>query len=89
MKVYGLLPGEYDQLYEAQDGLCGICGPKTGRRGVKRKLSVDHNHETDEVRGLLCMTCNDFLGLIQDDPDIFERGKQYLLDPPARKVLQR
>jgi hypothetical protein len=37
----------------------------------------------------LCMTCNDFLGLIQDDPDIFERGKQYLLDPPARKVLQR
>ncbi len=44
----------YDSLLASQDGVCAICGnpPK------KRRLSVDHNHRTGQVRGLLCFRCN-------------------------------
>ena len=45
---------EYTELLEKQGGGCAICEsrPKT------RRLHVDHNHKTGEVRGLLCMRCN-------------------------------
>jgi hypothetical protein len=44
----------YEQLLASQNGGCAICGnpPKT------RRLSVDHNHRTGQVRGLLCFRCN-------------------------------
>jgi hypothetical protein len=85
--VYALEPGDYWKIYAAQNGVCAICGPRSGRSGKTRRLSVDHNHETNEVRGLLCRTCNDILGLYRDDPAIFARGAEYLLNPPARTVL--
>jgi hypothetical protein len=50
----GVSDEEYAALLEAQHGGCAICGnpPKT------RRLSVDHNHRTGKVRGLLCFRCN-------------------------------
>ena len=53
-RTYGLEPGEYDRMLEAQDGRCAICGkqPRT------KRLSVDHDHNTGRVRGLLCQPCN-------------------------------
>ena len=50
-KKYGLLPDQYQQTLEIQNGLCAICGES-------RKLNVDHDHKTGKVRGLLCQTCN-------------------------------
>lgn len=44
----------YDVLLEFQGGGCAICGKPPG----KRKLDMDHDHKTMEVRGLLCTTCN-------------------------------
>lgn len=46
--------GVYDELLEAQGGVCAICGrpPKT------RRLHLDHDHKTMRVRGLLCHRCN-------------------------------
>jgi hypothetical protein len=53
-RTYGITIDEYDAQLAAQNGVCFICKapPKT------RKLSVDHNHATGEVRKLLCQRCN-------------------------------
>src|SRR5712664_1515855 len=71
---YGISPAEYTALYDTQAGKCGICG-----RPAKR-LCVDHNHQNGKVRGLLCVTCNIFLGTIEAvgiDP-IYEKIKLWL-----------
>lgn len=56
---YGITPEDYIFLFEAQGGVCAICGNEnTGGRN----LCVDHNHETGKVRGLLCTSCNTGVG---------------------------
>jgi hypothetical protein len=41
-------------------------------------LAVDHDHETGQVRALLCSTCNIMIGHAQDDVSILARAIQYL-----------
>ena len=57
---YGLTIDAYRSLLKQQDGRCAICGGENVIRksGKLRKLFVDHNHSTGEVRGLLCHRCN-------------------------------
>jgi hypothetical protein len=86
-RVYGITGEEYLALRKAQGGLCALCGPWTGRNGRTVSLSVDHNHKTDEVRGLLCRVCNRILGMWRDNPVIFGMAVEYLKNPPARPVL--
>lgn len=81
--VYGLPPGAYRKLYEFQDGKCAICRRATG---ASRRLSVDHDHRTGLVRGLLCRPCNDLLGHIRDDLDTVRLIHRYLTSPPAREL---
>lgn len=87
VKTYDLQPGQYTLLLNAQNGLCAICGPVTGHKGASKRLAVDHNHTTNEVRGLLCGPCNQIIGLWRDNPEVFVRGYAYLIDPPARRVI--
>lgn len=82
-KVYGLKPSHYGQMYLAQGGKCAICQRATG---ATRKLSVDHDHKTGLVRGLLCRPCNDLLGHIRDDVGAARRIVAYLIEPPARQL---
>ena len=83
--VYGISAEDYWQVYEFQDGACYICQRATGKR---KKLSVDHCHETGVVRGLLCQKCNrDVLGHLRDEIDAFYRCVDYLKLPPAVQVL--
>jgi len=77
--VYGLEPGEYDELYQFQHGRCAICFRATGRT---RRLSVDHDHKTGHVRGLLCRPCNDLLGHLRDDLLAAMRIVRYLRETP-------
>jgi hypothetical protein len=85
---YSLAPGDYRRLYEAQRGLCAGCGERTGRNGTRgRRLAVDHDHVTGQVRGLLCSTCNQQIGDQRDDPLTFFRLALYLANPPALSVL--
>lgn len=79
-KTYGLEVGEYEAILEHQGGRCAICQRATGRT---RRLSVDHDHATGLVRGLLCRPCNDMLGHGRDDPPFFRRAADYLEQPPA------
>jgi hypothetical protein len=83
-RVYGLSDGDYDKLYEAQNGRCALCQVATGRT---KRLAVDHDHATGEVRGILCSVCNRMLGHGRDRTDFFLRVIEYLTAPPARDVL--
>ena len=53
-RLYGITLRQYRKMLKRQKGVCAVCGkpPK------KVSLNVDHDHETDRVRGLLCFFCN-------------------------------
>jgi Recombination endonuclease VII len=76
LKRYGLTIEEYDRLLTAQDGVCAIC-KCINENG--RDLSVDHDHTTGIVRGLLCQKCNSAIGLLKDDIRLVYRAVVYLL----------
>jgi 5-methylcytosine-specific restriction endonuclease McrA len=44
---------------ERQGGKCAIC--KKPQSDFKHRLSLDHNHKTGQLRGLLCYRCNKFV----------------------------
>jgi len=54
---------EYEQMLDEQDSSCAICKKACGSG---RRLSVDHNHETGKVRGLLCLSCNQLVGKLEN-----------------------
>jgi len=62
-KLYGVTAEQYKDLLLKQDFRCAICGKH--QRYLKVKLSIDHNHLTGEIRGLLCHRCNYLLGNIE------------------------
>ena len=79
-KNYNITLEQYDQMFAVQDGICAICGkPETVKNqyGVKR-LSIDHNHETGEFRGLLCSSCNFLIGNAKESLLILKSAINYL-----------
>ena len=85
---HGISAEEYDRLFEQQDGRCLICRQTERARDWRnqraKRLAVDTDHETGEVRGLLCQRCNMSLGLMTDDPDRMFAAMQYLGNPTER-----
>ncbi len=78
---YGVTLAEYDVMFEAQGGVCAICGKPeiaTDKSGVVKRLAVDHDHDSGKIRGLLCFKCNSMVGFVQDDSDIFLKVSDYL-----------
>lgn len=45
-------------LIEKHGDKCSIC--QKPRTAFKNALSIDHNHRTGKIRGLLCYRCNKF-----------------------------
>lgn len=82
--LYGISRVDYDSLYLRQGGVCAICRrPETmvdKRTGKTQGLSVDHNHKTGKVRGLLCGVCNTGLGKFKEDPRLLRLAADYLED---------
>lgn len=57
---FNITPEDYDRMLEDQGGRCAIC--KRHWSTLNRRLGIDHNHETGQIRGLLCAGCNTRLG---------------------------
>lgn len=74
---YGLTLAEYEALVAAQGSRCAICGAdKPG--GNARTWPVDHCHDSNAVRGLLCVHCNMGIGQFQDDPERLRAAADYI-----------
>ena len=87
---YGITIEDYNRMLNAQGGLCAICGLTEVAEGDKQRvkyLSVDHCHETDEVRGLLCRRCNSGLGFFSDDIKLLHKATNYLESYNAEILL--
>jgi hypothetical protein len=79
---YGISLETYNVMLAAQGGVCDICkGNETyvpkGQTEVK-PLSVDHNHETGAIRGLLCSNCNYIVGHCKEDREVLIAAIAYL-----------
>ena len=78
---FGITGEGYKELLRKQGGTCAVCRePETVKHqnGEVKMLSVDHCHETDVVRGLLCSRCNTAIGLLQNDPERAASVARYL-----------
>jgi len=74
-KTYGITLDQYNKMLADQNGVCAICN---GICTAKKCLSVDHDHATNNVRGLLCHTCNVGLGKFKDNLTILREAALYL-----------
>ena len=64
-KLYGLSAEDYKKMVVAQAGVCALC-KKIPPVGKRRALHIDHNHETNTVRALLCHPCNRGLAYVEN-----------------------
>lgn len=72
---YGISPEQYQELWNKQEGRCKICGTKLPEGEY---LSIDHDKETGEIRGLLCKNCNLGLGSFKDSPENLRKAAEYI-----------
>ena len=69
---------------QEQDNKCAIC--KQSEKRIARdgktitRLCIDHDHDTNEVRALLCHDCNSGLGKFMDSPELLIEAAYYLVD---------
>ena len=73
LKAYGITEEQRIALIKKQKGKCAICGSPDNRN-----LSIDHDHKTKKVRGLLCRKCNLGLGCFGDDVHTMDKAIKYL-----------
>jgi len=78
---FGLSPADYALLLKLQGYNCAVCQQPLKLK--QYKFAVDHCHDSDDVRGVLCIRCNTSLGAFGDDPDVLLRAAEYLNNPPA------
>ena len=86
LRRYGIGIDEYQTLLANQNFACSICTVEiSDTLEYKRKLPVvvDHNHETGEVRGILCSMCNLVLGHARESTEILYRAIVYLSERGA------
>lgn len=72
---YGLQLEDYNKMLIEQDFKCAICSSK---HSEMEKLCVDHCHTSGAIRGLLCHSCNKFLGFLEKNRHNLEIALNYL-----------
>ena len=73
---FGLSRDDFFNLLEKQNGKCALCSEPF--KGLTRNLHVDHDHNTNKVRGLLCMSCNVGLGMLGDNAEGLTKALKYI-----------
>ena len=79
-RKFGLTEDDYNGFLLEQNNCCAICGGSENwnKYGRTTRLSVDHDHKTSKVRGLLCNFCNSGLGSFRDNKNILQAAIRYL-----------
>jgi hypothetical protein len=73
--MYGITREDYELLLENQGNKCKICELEFTS---EKEIKIDHNHDNNKVRGLLCHNCNVALGHMRDDIQLLERAINYI-----------
>jgi len=78
LKKYGLNKESFMGLY--QEGCCNICKKKLlpSTNIYDKQATVDHDHKTGRVRGILCHNCNRGLGMFKDNITYLQEATNYL-----------
>ncbi|MFB7313004.1 endonuclease VII domain-containing protein [Streptomyces sp. NPDC056192] len=86
---YNMTMEEYTRRLEEQEGRCAVCRDKP----TKRRLHVDHDHDTGVIRNLLCEYCNHAIGKAKEDParlralaDYLEEHQQRVIQPDTPRA---
>ena len=77
---YNVTEAQYELMLKSQNEVCALCGkPGTKKqKGIVDRLSVDHDHATMKIRGLLCYRCNTMLGVVENLPEGLQSIINYL-----------
>ena len=73
---FGINYDQYQMILQEQNGVCAICDES--EPVVNRSLSVDHDHETGKIRGLLCSNCNPGIGKFKEKIELLKKAVAYL-----------
>lgn len=78
--VYNITLEDYNRMLQEQNGVCKVCGKieVIANQFGPRSLCVDHDHDTGQIRGLLCNRCNRVLGMVKDDKELLQKLSLYL-----------
>jgi hypothetical protein len=82
-RLYGITPEDYTRMFTEQNGCCAICNKN--QKKLSKRLAVDHDHETNQIRELLCGACNAAIGIFEDNIELLQAAIQYLLKHKKEK----
>ena len=85
-KQYGISLDEFEKLLEIQNNGCAICQKPLD--SLRRRMNIDHDHETNQVRGLLCTGCNTGFGHLGDNIEGLNKAIDYLKNPPINALAR-
>lgn len=75
LKKYGITYEEFSRILISQNGICAICSYNLIKRD---EMFLDHCHNSNKVRGILCFTCNTGLGQFSDSKELLNKAIAYL-----------
>jgi hypothetical protein len=72
-KKYGITGDEFRKIIDKQQTKCPICN-----RSINKNLSIDHDHNTGKIRGIICNSCNLAIGNAESSPERLRAMANYL-----------
>jgi hypothetical protein len=75
LRKFNISLSDYIDKLKNQGGLCKICNQECSHG---KALSLDHDHDTGQIRDLLCASCNLALGGFKDNPEMLRSALKYL-----------
>lgn len=82
---YGITIADYDAMLELQQGKCPICYQALGPKGQ----TIDHDHKTGKVRGIVHSKCNLVIGNASEDISVLVGAIRYLVAHRGDTVQQQ
>lgn len=76
MRNYGMTVSTYNEMLKKQNHCCACCDMHKSE--FKRRLHVDHDHTTGQIRSLLCTRCNPVVGFVKEDITILDKIAVYI-----------